>query len=109
MASFNPPLSKPGSKRCPCCGQTQWGHLWNAWFLSEWHCSKCQSVLGLDVRRNLMGGLARVAVYLAILLPIILLRPVPTWTFFVAIVTFAAMTAITVWWFDSVRLKSTTG
>jgi hypothetical protein len=108
MAWFNPPLNKRGNKRCPDCGKTQWGHLLNGWFMSEWHCSECQAVLGVDGWRYLLSGLARVAVYSAILLSIILLRPVPTWTFLAAFVAFVAMTALIAWWFDSVKLKSTT-
>ena len=110
MAWFNPPLCKPGNKRCPSCGQTQWDHVLNNWFYSKWHCSRCQSVLRLDVRRKLMGSLACAAGYSAILFPILLMRPLaPAWTLFPAIIAFVGMAVLTVWWFESVNLKSTSG
>jgi hypothetical protein len=108
MALFNPPLIKPGNKKCPNCGQSQWEHLWwTGWLLSKWHCSKCQSVLETDGWRWFLSSMARVVAYLAILLPIISLRPVPSWTILPAVATLAAVTVLAVWWFDSVRLKST--
>lgn len=109
MALFEPPLYKPGNKRCPNCGKVQWRHLSPGLLSSEWHCPKCQSVLGVDGWRLLLSSLARAVVYFAFFMAVILPRPIEIRRLAVAIIAFVGMWALVIWWLDSLKLKSTTG
>jgi hypothetical protein len=56
---FDPPLYKPGNKRCPNCGQHQgWNRAWGPWPLDfssyrGWKCTRCQTILRHDAARYL--------------------------------------------------------
>lgn len=113
MAWFNPPLHKPGNKRCPKCGKTQWGRWpWNGLFSLEWQCPKCMSSLKADVGRHWLGSLCRVIVIIAFLswsLVFTVLREGPGWLVIPALMaTWAAIFLVSLW-IDSYELKSTEG
>lgn len=49
MAWFDPPLYKPGNRKCPKCGQPQGWGLFQSRLAQV--CPRCQSALTLDFRR----------------------------------------------------------
>ncbi len=104
MALFNPPLYKPGNKKCPNCGRGQWFQL-NPLMLSSWswECRQCKAILEDDAGRSTLSWLFRTAF---VVLGILGLRPwdISGW-FYVAMVV-GGLVVVT-WWFDTVRLKET--
>lgn len=65
MAWFDPPLYKPGKKKCPSCGNSVWwasiSSLWNG--SSTYLCSRCGTELKVDMKRSVLGWAVCVAYY----------------------------------------------
>jgi hypothetical protein len=114
MAWFDPPLYKPGNKRCPNCGHPLgWNRWWGSSivrFWAGWRCTKCQSVLTFDVGRRIAWALLWIAVAIGWWMtkpfswPVILNGG---FTFVIALLALFAATGLVWWWFESFKLKST--
>ncbi len=106
MAWFDPPLHKPGNKRCPNCGKGQLRHLLTGPFWSNWRCRGCQSILGFDHGRQQLAYLIWAAICLGNTLWIV----VPDHWRWVALLFIPAVIAVLVFrvcWVDSVKLERT--
>ncbi len=103
--ALGPPLYRPGNKRCPKCGKSQWWHLLTGLSWRGWHCSGCRSSLDWDHRRQLVSYLLWVVFCAYVFVSSVFLQPWRVWHW----VTFAALLAAVWflrWWLDSVRLIS---
>ena len=104
MALFDPPLYKPGNKKCPDCGHPQgWHGFWRG-EREEWRCSNCQSVLIYDSRRRTLWWVLYFAIVMGF--PVI---PVMMDFMWQAIAVQAAAVAVIVlfawWWLQSCRRR----
>jgi len=109
MAWFNPPLHKPGHKKCPSCGHPQgWNCFWHSGLRAEWRCSKCQSALTEDYRRlaviwglgiAVLFGWSAILAFMDPSLPAVLVEAF----------SLLAITYLALWWLVSCKLKATTG
>lgn len=103
MAWFDPPLYKPGNRKCPKCGQP---HAWKLLQASMVRtCSKCQSVLILDYRRLAVLPIPLIPIIIAsiavaVLVDSDLLR-------FVGLLALLASSWLPLWWLLSWRLGGT--
>jgi hypothetical protein len=110
MAWFNPPLYKPGNKKCPNCGQrVSWTLFWfgdlkwgNAVW-TKWPCRRCQSVLGWDLGRR-----AIIVVPIGALVAVTIAGATGTWPGWAKILLIAGWLVLALvwwWWFDSVVVR----
>ena len=103
MAWFDPPLYKPGNRKCPKCGQPQAWKLLRASMVRT--CSKCQSVLIPDYRRLAaipipLTAIAIASIAVAVLVHSDLLR-------FVGLLALLASSWLPLWWLLSWKLGGT--
>jgi len=103
MAWFDPPLHKPGNKKCPSCGNpVGWASMWWWWNGSSTSlCSRCGAELRFAVGRAIMGWALCVAYYA---LWLWILSSGPEWTgvpFMYGGILFCVFTQ---WWFASAGL-----
>ena len=100
MAWFNPPLYKFGNKKCPTCGNpVKWKRLFFTSVWAEWRCPKCQSALGRDLGRRVVGVIL-IGIVLAVATTFGNLLE-PLWTVILGSVIFLICAG---WWLDSVVL-----
>jgi hypothetical protein len=106
---FDPPLYKPGIKRCPNCGQHQGWYrafpLW-AWLLYpyEWKCAKCQTTLRYDFGRYLVISWLVVAPLLVIVGLLAESSPDGAIWIWLACLVFA-LVLLAWWWSASIRRR----
>ena len=104
MAWFDPPLYKPGNKRCPSCGspvrRESMGYLW-----STRYCTQCGAALRHDIGRFFVG-LVLIAPLLAAWTWSILDATVwPPWAHILSFAGYLLALALNWCWFPSVRLR----
>jgi uncharacterized protein (DUF983 family) len=103
-AAFNPPLYKPGNKRCPSCGspvrRESIGYLW-----STRYCTQCGAALRHDIGRAIVG-LVLIAPLLAAYLWSIFDETVfPWWGTVLFLLGYLLLIIFNQWWFVSVKLR----
>ena len=104
MALFDPPLNKPGNKKCPNCGspvkRESMGPLW-----STRYCTQCGSALRHDIGR-FVAGLVLIAPLLAVWVWCLLDEAVwPLWADFLSFAGYLLAVGLNWLWFPSVRLR----
>ncbi len=104
MAWFDPPLHKPGNKKCPSCGspvrRESMGYLW-----STRYCGQCGSALRHDLRRFFMGLVLIAPLLAAYLWSIFDETVLPPWAHFLSFAGYLLALGLHWWWFPSVRLR----
>lgn len=109
MAWLDPPLSKPGNRRCPKCGAGQGLYLFlnmrNPW--STWECCECGRRLGLNARRYWLGSFLSAVSILVLFFPLVmvLFRLLSMWAVPIAILALGGVALIIEWWFLSIEVK----
>lgn len=104
MAWFDPPLYKPGNRRCPKCGQPQAWKLLRASMVRT--CSKCQSVLIPDYRRLAALPIPLTATIIASIAVAVLVDS-ELWRL-VGLLALLVAPWLCLWWLLSWRIRATT-
>lgn len=104
MAWYDPPLYKPGNKRCPRCGKYQWRPLLGAGLWARWNCPMCHTVLALDRLRFFISWLLWAAVLAMFLF--VIPGPRPASALWIHVVAWLVLSVLIFEWGQSVRLKS---
>ena len=103
MAWFDPPLYKPGNRRCPNCAnpvrRESMGYLW-----STRYCTQCGSTLRHDIGR-FFAGLVLVAPLLAVWVWCIWENAWQSWADFLSFVSYLLALGLNLWWFPSTKLR----
>jgi len=104
MALFDPPLYRPGNKKCPNCGspvkRESMGPLW-----STRYCTQCGSALRHDIGR-FAAGLVLIAPLLAVWVWGIWDETMwPLWARLLSLAGYLLGLGLNVWWFPSVKLR----
>jgi uncharacterized protein (DUF983 family) len=104
MAWFDPPLHKPGNKKCPSCGNSvrreSMGYLW-----STRYCTQCGAALRHDLARFFMG-LVLIAPLVAVWVWCIWDETVwPLWARCLSFVVYLLALGLNWWWFPSISLR----
>jgi uncharacterized protein (DUF983 family) len=104
MALFNPPLCKPGNRKCPSCGNSvrrnSMGYLW-----STRYCTQCGVALRHDIAR-FFAGLVVIAPIIAVWVWSIWDSAVlPRWAHFLPFVGYLLSLGLNWWWFPSIKLR----
>jgi len=104
MAWFDPPLYKPGNKKCPSCGspvrRESMGYLW-----STRYCTQCESALRHDLGR-FFAGLVLVAPLLAAWAWSIWDESLlPWWVHLLLLAGYLLALVLNMWWFPSIKLR----
>lgn len=108
MAWSDPPIHKPGNKKCPKCGSGQGLYLFlnmrNPW--STWECCECGYRLGIDARRFWPGCVLAFPTLFAVFPLFVLLFPLLSiWAIPIAFLAVGAAVGIIHWWFLSIEVK----
>jgi uncharacterized protein (DUF983 family) len=107
MAWFDPPLYKPGNKRCPSCGNpVWWASLWSLWNGSSTYlCSRCGADLKVAVGRSILGWVLPAAFFSLWLWSISIDPPPPEWAGAPFMYGGILLLILAQWWFTSVGLS----
>jgi ribosomal protein S27AE len=104
MAWFDPPLHKPGNKKCPSCGNPVWwaSMWWGFNGSSAFLCSRCGAELKVAVIRSILGWFLCVAYY-----PLWFWILTLGWGWAISFLIYGGILffILVQWWFTSVRLS----
>lgn len=107
MASFSPPIYKPGNKKCPNCGDTgNWERLPLQTLWSGWRCRKCHAHLRWNIWRKVMVVPMWVLLFAICCYMVKLLwrETTPSWVLWIPGIVPMASLWVLLWWLDSVEM-----
>jgi len=106
MSWFNPPLYKPGNKKCPVCGErVSWIRVY-VWSGHQWNCPRCRSILAKDTGRLVTGVILLLLPFTLVWTAASVFWDWPLWVMIsFGIPWWVWATALGGLWFDSVVLR----
>jgi uncharacterized protein (DUF983 family) len=104
MALFDPPLYKPGNKKCPNCGspvkRESMGPLW-----STRYCTQCGSALRHDIGRAVVGMVLIAPLIAAWVWSIVDETLLPRWGNLLFCLGYLLALGLNLWWFPSIKMR----
>jgi uncharacterized protein (DUF983 family) len=104
MAWFDPPLYKPGNKKCPSCGnpvrRESMGYLW-----STRYCTQCGVALRHDIGRVFVGLVLVAPLLAAWAWSIWDESLLPGWSHLLLLAGYLLALVLNMWWFPSIKLR----